>query len=66
MITGSLWKLSFDNFSVLTKNKLYRINASHFDFNNKTSNAIIGDISVKCLLSEAEFVKQSKYQQDRL
>jgi len=65
MITGSLWKLSFDNFSVLTKNKLYRINASHFDFNNKTSNATIGDISVKCLLSEAEFVKQSKYQQDR-
>jgi hypothetical protein len=65
LIKGALWKISFDNLSMLTKNKQYKITVNHFDFNNKTSSGTIADLSVKSQLSEAAFVKQSRYQRDR-
>jgi len=65
LINNSAWQLSANGFSVTTKDKLYSVDVGDFIINNATSQVKIKRVSLKPLLTEVEFVKQSKHQNDQ-
>jgi len=65
LINNSAWELSANGFSITTKDKLYKLNVGDFIINNATSQVKIKQVSLKPMLTEAEFVKQSKHQNDQ-
>ena len=65
MINSADWELSAGDFSVTTKDKIYRIIANDIFINNFQSVVKIKNVLIKPLLSEQAFVKNSRYQRDR-
>lgn len=65
IIAAANWQLNVGNFSLLTKDKKYRIGINTIRLDNKDGVGHIGKIAVKPLQSEAVFVKESPHQQDR-
>lgn len=66
LINNAEWKLSAGGFSFITKDKLYKFIAAGLLLNNKAGTIKIKQILLKPQLSEAEFVRVSKVQRDRL
>ncbi len=65
LINNSAWELSANGFSITTKDKLYNLNVGNFVINNANSEMKITQISLKPLLTELEFVRQSSHQNDQ-
>lgn len=65
LINNAAWELSADGFSFNTKDKLYKVSIGDFVINNETSIVTIKKVLLKSLLSEQEFVKNSKQQNDQ-
>lgn len=59
------WSLSAPGFSTFSKDKLYRLDVRDIIINKKQAAISIGSYAVVPLLSEKQFVKHSKFQQDR-
>lgn len=66
LINNAAWELSASGFSFVTKQKLYQFNATGLLLNNKTASIKIKQILLKPLFTEAQFVKLSTVQKDRL
>lgn len=66
LINNADWELSADGFSFYTKQKLYQLSAAGLKLNNREGSINIRQVLLKPLLSQAEFVKRSKEQTDRL
>jgi hypothetical protein len=65
LINNSEWELSANGFSFTTKDKLYKLSVGDFVINNATSQVKIKKVSLKPLLTEQQFVKQSSHQNDQ-
>lgn len=65
LINNSEWELSANGFSLTTKDKLYKLDVGDFVINNATSQVKVKEMSLKPLLTEVEFVKQSSHQKDQ-
>lgn len=65
LINNAQWQLSADGFSFITKNKLYKISVGDFMIDNAASAIKIKYVLLKPLLSERQFVKQSRHQKDQ-
>ncbi|MBK7885723.1 MAG: hypothetical protein IPJ81_19510 [Chitinophagaceae bacterium] len=65
MINTADWELSAGNFSLVTKDKLYKIIANNILINNLKSYVEVKNINIKPLLTEAAFVRKSRHQRDR-
>lgn len=65
IIGNANWKLTSSGFSLITKDKLYRIVANGAVIDNINAAMSFSKIAVVPLLTEAEFVRQSKVQRDR-
>ncbi len=64
LISRSNWALSGDGFSFISGNKRYKINVGYFNINNVNSTMRINSISVIPQLTEEDFSKSLRYQND--
>lgn len=64
LVSRSNWYLAAEGFSVVTKNKVYKLDIGPFNISKESGKAHIDYFSVKALLSEAAFVKSLKEQMD--
>jgi hypothetical protein len=64
LINNADWQLSADAFSFVTKDKLYKITVGDFIVDNAASVVKIKSILLKPLLTEEQFVNQSRHQND--
>ncbi|MEJ7588983.1 MAG: hypothetical protein WKI04_15615 [Ferruginibacter sp.] len=65
LIDNAEWELSADGFSLETKSKLYKISMGDFTIDNKSSVVKIKNFLFTPLVTEKQFVKQSRFQQDQ-
>lgn len=66
LINNAEWELSAGSFAFVTKEKLYQFSAAGLQLNNKAGTIKIKQVLLKPLVTEAEFVKLSTVQRDRL
>ncbi|MEO6722675.1 MAG: hypothetical protein ABIN67_20055, partial [Ferruginibacter sp.] len=64
IINNAQWEFSGDGFSFDTKDRMYKLSVKDFVINNLSSTVKVRQFSVKPLLTEQQFVKQSRYQHD--
>ena len=64
LISRSNWNLSADGFSLITKNKIYKLSVGPFTINKLTGMMHVDYFSVKPLMTEAAYVKGLKEQTD--
>ncbi|MEO5892183.1 MAG: hypothetical protein ABIQ31_18190 [Ferruginibacter sp.] len=65
LINNAEWELSAGGFSINTKSKLYKMSMGDFVINSEASTIKIKNFSLAPTLTEQEFVKQSRFQQDQ-
>jgi len=65
MINNAEWELSANGFVLNTKSKLYKMSVGDFMINTATSVVKAKNFLIQPLLTETQFVKQSKFQQDQ-
>ncbi|MEO6734124.1 MAG: hypothetical protein ABIN01_23080 [Ferruginibacter sp.] len=65
IINNAEWELSANGFSFNTNNKMYKISVGNFVINTATSIVKINNFLLKPLLTEQQFVKQSRHQNDQ-
>jgi hypothetical protein len=64
LIGKSNWLLSADGFSFLSEDKRYKMSVGKFNINSAASTMSLGNFSVTPQISEANFAKTIKYQED--
>jgi hypothetical protein len=64
LINNAEWQLSADAFSFVTKDKLYKVTVGDFMVDNAASVVKVKSILLKPLLTEEQFVNQSRQQND--
>ena len=64
LVNNSDWKLSANGFSVVTKDKLYKITVGDFVIDNAAAVVTIKNMAFKPLLTEQQFVSKSSHQRD--
>ena len=64
LIDRSNWNLSADGFSILTKDKVYKLTLGSFNISKETGKMHLDYFSVKPQMSEADYVKGLKEQSD--
>ena len=65
LVNNAHWQLSADGFSFNTSNNLYKVDVGNFVINNINSSIKLKHLFLKPLLTEAEFVRESKFQKDQ-
>lgn len=65
MINNAEWDLSANGFVLNTKSKLYKMSVGNFMISTASSVVKAKNFLIQPLLTEAQFVRQSKFQQDQ-
>ena len=65
LINNAEWELSANGFSFNTKDGLYKISVGDFTINNAASLVKVKNFLLKPLLTEQQFVNQSRHQRDQ-
>ena len=65
LINNAQWEFAAANFSFNTKDRIYKISFEDFVLNNLASTLTMRQFSLKPLLTEQQYVKQSRFQHDQ-
>lgn len=65
IINNAQWQLSADGFSIVTKDKLYKLTIGNFSVDNTGSVVKVSNLLLKPMLTEQQFVNQSRHQNDQ-